>query len=386
MTERVRVGIPVIAVLAICVVAVRAQVPAAAQAKPADLKAEAPKEEMPADFTAFNNAGKEKDLQKRVEAYEKFLADHPDSALAATARNQIQSTLLAILKSAQPKLLEAVQAQVEAAKKDASPSALSSTYSRLATSLLSADLMLDRAEEYGRAALSSMDEQKYVQERKEQAQRIAESFATQAANPPPAAPTATVPPATPAPAPPNFTLTIVDGVPFAKLAPPRPAAAATAKPAATPTAPRAPTDDELRASFRAERASVQATLGQILVKRDKNAEGEALLKEAYAARPAAALMATISRILAGSAKKAGDDRGQLEYLSALALSGRITKEEQQDFEAVYRSTHNGSLEGIEEMLDERFARTAPKVEVERSPRKVTATDRAVLVEMFTGSG
>ncbi len=336
MTGKTRAWTASIAVLAICVAAVRAQGPAAgqtlpeaqaaqaataaAQAKPADLKAEAPKEEMPADFTAFNNAGKEKDLQKRVEAYEKFLADHPDSALAATARNQIQSTLLAILKSAQPKLLQAVQAQVEAAKKGASPSALSSTYSRLATSLLSADLMLDRAEEYGRLALSSMDEQQYIRERKEQAQRIAESFATRAANPPPAVPAATVPPAAPAPAPPNFTLTIVDGVPFARLAPPRPAAAATAKPAATPTAPRVPTDDELRTSFRAERASVQATLGQILVKRDKNAEGEALLKEAYAARPAAALMATISRILAGSAKKSGDDRGQLEYLSALGLS------------------------------------------------------------------
>ena len=97
-------------------------------------------------------------------------------------------------------------------------------------------------------------------------------------------------------------------------------------------------------------------------------------------------MATISRVLAASAKKAGDDNGQLDYLSALALSGRITKEEQQDFEAVYRKTHNGSLDGIEAMLDERYLRTAPKFEVERSPRKVKSTDRAVLVEMFTGSG
>ena len=147
-----------------------------------------------------------------------------------------------------------------------------------------------------------------------------------------------------------------------------------------------PTDDELRTSFRAEKAGLQATLGQVLLKRGKTAEGEALLKAAYAARPASATLATIARVLAGSAKKAGDDKGQLEYLTTLALSGRITKDEQADFEAVYRKGHNGSLDGLEAMLDERYMRTAPKVEVKPSTRAVKSTDRAVLVEMFTGAG
>jgi hypothetical protein len=122
------------------------------------------------------------------------------------------------------------------------------------------------------------------------------------------------------------------------------------------------------------------------MKRGKTAEGEKVLKEAYAARPASATMATIARVLAGSAKKAGDDPGQLEYLTTLALSGRITADEQKDFEAVYRKAHNGSLDGLEAMLDERYMRTAPKVDVKPSTRVVKATDRAVLVEMFTGAG
>jgi hypothetical protein len=418
MTGKARVGMLTIALLALFLAGMRAQGTTAGQkppdakptqatatdtqAKPADVKAAA-QEELPADFKAFNDAGREKDLQKRVEAYEKFIADHPKSPLVSTARSQVQTTLLATLKTAQAKYLELIQRQIETAKGGTSASALSSTYSRLASGLLSAGVMLDQAEEYGRAALSAMDEQKYIQERKEAAERFAEAFAKRAAAPPAAAAPAKPPAAAAAPAAPGaapaaaapatppapsggFTISMVDGVPFAKPAQPRPATPASTTSRPAPTAPTVPTDDELRTSFRAEKAGLQATLGQVLLKRGKTAEGEALLKEAYAARPASATMATIARVLAGSAKKAGDDKGQLEYLTTLALSGRITKEEQADFEAVYRKTHNGSIDGLEEMLDERYMRTAPKVEVKPSTRAVKSTDRAVLVEMFTGAG
>jgi tetratricopeptide (TPR) repeat protein len=333
------------------------------QAKPAGATGEAAQEEMPADFTAFNDAGKEKDALKRVEAYEKFIAAHPDSGLVATARNQIHALLLASLKTAQTKYLDVMQQQIEIARKDPSARTLPSTYSRLASGLLSAGVMLEQAEEYGRNALSSMDEQNYIQERKDAEKRATEK--------PPARPSS-----------PGFSITMIDGVPVAKPAVPR--ASQTATRPSTP--PRTPTDDELRAGFRAERTSVQATLGQILVKRGKTAEGEAMLKEALAARPAAATMAIIARVLAESAKKTGNDDARLEYLSALALSGRITKDEQQDLEALYRWSHNGSTNGLEAMLDAMFLRTAAKVDVEPSTRTAKPTDRAVLAEMFTGAG
>ena len=60
MAEKAPVTILTIAILAVLVAAVRAQDPAASQ-KPPDAKVDAVKEEMPADFTAFNDAGKEKD-------------------------------------------------------------------------------------------------------------------------------------------------------------------------------------------------------------------------------------------------------------------------------------------------------------------------------------
>ena len=216
MTAKVRDGVLAIVMLTLSLAGVRAQdapagqkptgsppaqaAAADAQAKPADAKTDASQEDLPADFKAFNDAGKEKDAIKRVEAYEKFIADHPDSVLVATARTRIQSTLLATLKTTQAKYLEAIQQQIETAKKDASASALSSTYGRLASSLLSAGVMLDQAEEYARNALSSMDEQKYIEERKEAARRAAERSAAPRSSP-------------------GFSISTVDGVPVAEPAP-----------------------------------------------------------------------------------------------------------------------------------------------------------------------
>jgi hypothetical protein len=251
--------------------------------------------------------------------------------------------------------------------------------------LLSAGALLDQAEEYSRNALSAMDEEKYVEERKQADQRVADSFAKRDAKPAAAAPAA-APATPPPPRAGGFTISMVDGVPFAKPAPPR---ATTPEPSTaprTPSPPRMPTDSEIRASFRADKANMKATLGQILVKRGKTAEGKEVLGEAYAARPASSTMAAISRVLADLAKKAGDDRGQIEYLTSLALTGRITADEQKEFDAVYRKMHNGSLDGAEEMLDERYRRDGPKFEAKPSTRPAKPSNRAVLVEMFTGAG
>ena len=401
MTRHVRIALLVVALVALSWAAVRAQGTTTGQkppdakatqaalkdtqAKPAEVKPEAQQEELPADFKAFNDAGKEKDAQKRVEAYEKFIADYPKSVLVSVARSQVQSSLLAALKTAQAKYLDMIKKQIESTKASASASGVSamlySSYNRVASELLSGGVLLDQAEEYARAGLSLMDEQKYIQERKQAAERAAEAFAKRAAAPPAAAPAAPAQPTVP-----SFSISMVNGVMVARPGTPRPATAAPSTPARAPTAPRVPTDDELRTAFRSEKASIQATLGQILLKRGKTAEGEKLLKEVYDAKPASYTMATIARVLAESAKKTGDDAGQLEYLTTLALSGSITAEQQKDFEAVYRKTHNGSLDGLDEMLDARYLREKPKFEVKPSTRAPKPTDRAVVAELFTGAG
>jgi hypothetical protein len=76
----------------------------------------------------------------------------------------------------------------------------------------------------------------------------------------------------------------------------------------------------------------------------------------------------------------------MEYLTVLALSGRITADEQKDFDAVYRKSHNGSLDGVEAMLDARYAKENPRFAVTPADRKAAPDQRAVLAENFTGSG
>jgi hypothetical protein len=362
-----------VAMVALCGIVILAQSGAPGQ-KPPDPQATAkPEQELPADWSAFNDIANEKDLLKRAEAYEKFIKDYPQSELVSMARNQIQSTTLSMLKSSSARYRDLIKTQLETAKAG-NQATLYSAYGRAASELSGAGILLEEAEDYSRQALSLMNEQQYVQYRLETAQRSADAFAKRAANPD-AAPTEAARPA--------MAFTTVNGAPVVRFAPPHPA---SAMPAAAPTAPRIPTQDELRTSFKTERLSYLSTFGQILMKRNKIAEGEKVLKEVYAAKPASSMMAAVARLLLDPAKKAGDDAAQLEYLAALALTGRITAAEQKDLETVYGKAHSGSIKGLEEMLDERYIRDNPPFTAAPANRAPVANPRAVLAEQFTGAG
>jgi hypothetical protein len=374
--------------------------------KPAEAK---PAEELPAEAKAFNAAAGEKDPLKRVTALEKFVADHPKASfmLVSQAKALISSSSLAAYKESRAKYLAAADADIAEAKKRTEGMPLYFTYNSLASRLAGAGIFSEEAEDYARKGLAAMDERTYMDQRKQQYERALAAYeksAASAAKPAAAAtpeakpepkpePKADAKPAgatdaaaAKAPAPPSYRFAMKDGlmqVSVAPPAPPRPAAAPRA-----PVKPTMPTETELRASLRSERASAQATLGQILMKRGKAEEGEKLLAEAFTAKPSAATMATIARTLAESAKKAGNDSAQLEYLTVLALSGRITADETKDFEAAYRKTHNGSLDGLEAMLDERYLRDHTRFAVTPYVRKpgTKATGKAVLAEVFPGAG
>jgi tetratricopeptide (TPR) repeat protein len=414
--------------LALAIAAAAAAWPSAqggAPQKPADAKpaaatdtaqkpAEAqPAEELPAEAKAFNTAAGEKDPLKRVTALEKFVADHPKASpmIVSQAKAQISSSSLAAYKESRAKYLAAAEADIAEAKKRTEGMPIYFTYNSLASRLAGAGIFSEEAEDYARKGLAAMDERTYMDQRKQQYERALAAYEKNAASAakPAAAATPDAKPevkpepkpepkadATPVgaadaaagktPPPPNYRFAMKDGVMQVSIAPPaKPRPAAAPRPPAKPTMP---TEAEMRASLRSERASAQATLGQILMKRGKAEEGEKLLAEAFTAKPPAATMATIARTLAESAKKAGNDSAQLEYLTVLALSGRITADETKDFEAAYRKTHNGSLDGLEAMLDERYRRDHTRFAVTPYVRKpgTKATGKAVLAEVFPGAG
>jgi len=360
--------------------------PAGADAtqKPAEAK---PAEELPADAKAFNAAAGEKDLLKRVAALEKFIADNPKASpmLLSMARNQLNSTVLNAYKESRAKFLAAAEKEIADAAKGTESGPRPAPYGSLAARLSNAGIYSEEAEEYARKALAALDEAAYKTARTQQFERALANFekmtAAPAATPAPAAK-----PAPAAPTQPNYRFATKDGVMQVSLAPPAPPRPAT--PPRPPTRPTKPTDEELRAGFTSERAGALATLGQILVKRGRAEEGEKALTEAYAAKPAPFTMASIARVLAESAKKAGKDAQQLEYLSVLALSGRITADETKEFEAAYRKAHNGSVEGLEAMLDARYRRDHTRFAVTPFVRKAPAkaTGKTVLAEVFPGAG
>ena len=360
--------------------------PAAAAAGDTQKPAE-PAQELPADAKAFNAAAGEKNPLKRVEALETFIADNPKASpmLLSAAKAQITSSALAAFKDSRAKYLALAEKDIADAAKRTDTMPLYFTYNRLASALVTAGIFSEEGEDYARKGLAAMDERTYMESRKQQYERSLATFEkmTAAALATPSAAAAPSPAAPPAP---NYRLGMKDGVMQASLAPPAPPRPAT--PPRPPVRPKMPTDEEMRASLKSERASALATLGQILMKRGKTEEGEKVLSEAYAAKPASSTMASIARVLAESAKKAGNETLQLEYLTVLALSGRITAGETKDFEAAYRNAHNGSLDGLDAMLDERYRREHVRFAVTPYTRTPPAkpTGRAVLAEVFPGAG
>jgi hypothetical protein len=382
------------------------QAPAAATQKPADTP-----QELPDEAKAFNTAMAEKNPLKRIELLEKYIADNPkaNQTLLSMARSNIQSSLMAALKDVTARNQKTIETEIADAKKTTDMRPLYATYNNIASRLASGGIYSEDAESFARQGLAGMDEKTYFENRKKAYDRSLAAYEKQAANwkdgkyiaPPAGAADAAAAGArggargggAGAASGPNYRFVTKDGITQAAIAPPRPAPAPAAAPATPPaprppTKPTMPTDEEMRTALRSERASAQATLGQILVKRGKTDEGVKVLREAYAAKPAAYTMATVARSLYEAAKTAGNDNDQLEYLSALALSGRGTADEFKALDEVYKKSHNGSLDGLEAMLDARWRRDNVRFAVTpyTRPAGTKPTGRTVLAEVFPGAG
>lgn len=121
-------------------------------------------------------------------------------------------------------------------------------------------------------------------------------------------------------------------------------------------------------------------LGQVYLKQNKLNEAEQKLKEAFAINP---MEPDVAVSLADLAEKSGKDKEALDYLLAAI---RLKPAEREKLETLWRKTHSGAIEGLNEELDARYHKEYGGL-VPVKPYQPTdkRSSRAVLAEVFTGS-
>ena len=129
-----------------------------------------------------------------------------------------------------------------------------------------------------------------------------------------------------------------------------------------------------------QKARPLGILGQVYLKEGKLKEAELKLKEAFAINPREADVAVL---LAEIAEKKGKEKEALDYLLG---AGRLKAADREKLETLWRKSHGGALDGLEEELDARYHKEfAGLVTVKRYQPTAKRSGRAVLAEVFTGS-
>jgi thiol-disulfide isomerase/thioredoxin len=287
--------------------------------------------EMPPEQKAYMEAGKITDPEKKIAAFEKFKADFPGSVFASGADSQIFSTLIQKLPEQKDRIRKAAKAMfASAAAKDKAASrknVFATTANRGSTAARIADQLV-----IGNLLLKD-----------------AESYARKGVE------------------------ALHENVWTAEL-----------REAFARRKQKIPTQEELARSFKEARAGRIATLGLVEMKLGRTAVAQKLLEESYAVAPSDAKVAAA---LGEMAATAGDDAKAMDYLISARLSGHAPDSANQAFEALYKKSHNGSLDGLEAMLDTEYHKRFPNpIRVEAYQPTEKRSDRVVLAEVFTGSG
>lgn len=147
--------------------------------------------------------------------------------------------------------------------------------------------------------------------------------------------------------------------------------------------PRPFSETEYSERFRQESATYYSLLGRAHLKLNDLTQAEAAFKRSYEISldaPAAAGLATVL-------EKRGKDAEAIEYMTQAMLTGKLDKAGIEQFQNLYRRTHGGKLDGIEEYLDARYRQSyrSPLKGDKHAPNRAS-TGRAVLAEFFTGAG
>src|SRR5262249_29249856 len=132
--------------------------------------------ETPPDQKAYTDIAKITDPAKKVEAYEKFKKDFPDSPMAQAADMGVLNTLATKMPDQTAKIRATSQAMYKSAvakDKETSKKDGATTYSRegstaqsIANTLLNANILLKDAESWGKKSLDSMKLPLYLAEQR----------------------------------------------------------------------------------------------------------------------------------------------------------------------------------------------------------------------------
>ena len=306
--------------------------PAAQPPKPAgDDEAKPPVRETPPDQKAYMDILRITDAEKQIAAFEKFRTEYPKSMFASGVDSSILNTLIKKMPDQKPRIKKTAQSMYNAAvakdKAASKDSVIKTTENRGSTATRIADQLAS-------ADMLLKDAEGYAKKGVESMQlKIWMSEQREAA----------------------------------------------AKRKA-----KIPTDEELTKRFNMTRASRVATLAEVEQKLGKTAQAQKLFEESYAVNPT---NPTVAGALGQMAAKAGNDAKAMEYLTTAKLTGSAPKAANEAFEASYKKLHNGSLEGMEAMLDTEYQKRFPNpVHVTAYKPTAQRTDRMVLGEVFTGSG
>jgi tetratricopeptide (TPR) repeat protein len=278
---------------------------------------------LPADQEAFYSTYRFTDPEERLRALEKFLLDFPNSSEISSARREIFKIIVKKSPGDKKKVLDAANKLVQRPAESGDKNGNNvPDYQFIARELFAAGIFLEEAERFASKSIEDFNKGQFNEGMKK-------------------------------------------------------TYAGWKKPL--------PSDEVINKKFRAELAAYRATLGRIYLKQGKPAEGERILREAFAVDP---LLSQAAIGLAEIEERKGSNMEALDYLTTAALTaGHNMEDARGRLETIYRKTHSGSLDGLEALLDTRYEKLFPNpIKVERYKPVPSRSDRVVLSEFFTGAG
>ncbi|MHC1480477.1 DUF1223 domain-containing protein [Frateuria aurantia] len=144
----------------------------------------------------------------------------------------------------------------------------------------------------------------------------------------------------------------------------------------------AQTPAESHRQFDNARAETLAALANVQWHRGDARATESTLQQAAALDPDSDEINALRGELAWAAHRPAE---ALDAYERAQLAGELQPVQRQHFLEAYRSTHHGSLDGLEQALDARYAASYPSP-IAHAPAASSPGNRTVLVELFTGSG